>query len=406
MVGLLRSFMHISLRNRWGSCRSDVLKMLSLYSRLSYKNPSSSRLGSGWPALISKKRLTVEWNSLLQALDAHGLPFEYQALIGFLYRDQVGIVPKTQPFPIKRGVRQGDILSPTLFVSVLEHAMQKWKQRLGRHGILIAQSDHEQRLTNCRFADDLVIYATSLAELVEMMEMLVVELRAVGLDLNAKKSRIFTLDLLYFQSTSPIFIEVANGFMEVMRDGMTHKYLGITLPGDLRKRGQIILQERLRSAWAKFHLLRTSLLNRHVCLSLRLKLFDAVVTPSAIYGLSTAPLRAGDVEHFAAVQRKMLRLMVGYVKAEGDTWEDMYQRLKIRIGSALERRPIRLWKEECHARKRALLEKLEHAETAQILQSLQIWSPDRLNDPKLQRQPRRPRGRPRAKWHHVIDVQA
>ena len=37
--------------------------------------------------------------------------------------------------------------------------------------------------------------------------LLVDELRAVGLDLNAKKkSNIFTLDTLYFQSTSPIFI--------------------------------------------------------------------------------------------------------------------------------------------------------------------------------------------------------
>ena len=81
----------------------------------------------------------VDWNSLLRALDAHDLPFEYQALTGLLYRDQVGIVPQTEAFPIKQVVRQGDVLSPTLFISVLERVFRKWKQRLGSHGILIAQ---------------------------------------------------------------------------------------------------------------------------------------------------------------------------------------------------------------------------------------------------------------------------
>ena len=159
------------------------------------------------------------WNSWLGTLDAHGLPFQYQDLIGLLYKNQVSIVAKMEAIPTKRGVCQGDFLSPTRFVSVLEHAMQKWQRRLGSHGWHLDCSHVcEQRLTDCRVAGDLLIYATSRVELVEMMEMLVDELRAVGLDLNLKKSKIFTFDSSYFQSIAPIFVEVADGVMDVMRD--------------------------------------------------------------------------------------------------------------------------------------------------------------------------------------------
>lgn len=58
-------------------------------------------------------------------------------------------------FCIQRGVPQGAIISPALFHAGLEHAMQKWKQRLSSEGVEVGM---EQRLTNIRYADDLLIY--------------------------------------------------------------------------------------------------------------------------------------------------------------------------------------------------------------------------------------------------------
>ena len=135
---------------------------------------------------------------------------------------------------------------------------------------------------------------------------------------------------------------------------------------------------------------------------MRMKLFDTVVTPTAIYGLSTAPLSAADVEHLAAVQRKMLRLMVGFVKDEGDTWEDMYRRLMTRLEIAFARRPIRLWDGECRSRKLALQTRLGNQVAGLFLQYLHAWNPNSVVDPKLSIQLKRPRGRPRASWQRGI----
>lgn len=62
--------------------------------------------------------------------------------------------------------------------------------------------------------------------------------------------------------------------IEVARAKETHKYLGASLPGDLRVRGKANLAHRLKCAWSKFHLFHASLTNKHVNIKLRLRLFD------------------------------------------------------------------------------------------------------------------------------------
>ena len=59
-------------------------------------------------------------------------------------------------FPIQRGVKQGDVISPLLFNAGLEHAMRKWKLRLQHCGFDLGNGEI---LTNMRYADDVMLYA-------------------------------------------------------------------------------------------------------------------------------------------------------------------------------------------------------------------------------------------------------
>ena len=230
------------------------------------------------------------------------MPLGYQHLLAKLYDNQRGTLGHGSDFEINRGVRQGDVLSPLLFNSGLELVMRRWKARLTQHGIKL---DDGERLCCARFADDLIIYASSFAELVDMLDILVEELRAVGLELNAKKSKIFTTDRATVESAHPILVDCADAFIEVMRAMDTHKYLGCCYPGDLLKREPTILEARLRCAWSKFSLFRHSLVNRHVDIKLRLRLFESVVTPVALYALTTAPLSAKSLERLAVCRNKL-----------------------------------------------------------------------------------------------------
>ena len=75
-------------------------------------------------------------------------------------------MPGSEKFSIQRGVRQGDVLSPLLFNAVLEDAIRKWKLKLTNEGLRLGQ---DTRLTNLRYADDLMIFATSRVEFVSML---------------------------------------------------------------------------------------------------------------------------------------------------------------------------------------------------------------------------------------------
>ena len=91
----------------------------------------------------------IEYNAVFDAMKVQGVPHAYLKLLASLYHDQVGVV-QGQKFPIKRGVKQGDVLSPLLFNAGLEYAMRKWKLRVQHCGL---HGAHDELLTNVRYAD-------------------------------------------------------------------------------------------------------------------------------------------------------------------------------------------------------------------------------------------------------------
>ncbi len=67
----------------------------------------------------------VEHGALFQVRHDQGTDPRLVQLLEVFYREQSGIVGEYK-FPIRRGVRQGDILSPLLFNCVLKYAMKTW----------------------------------------------------------------------------------------------------------------------------------------------------------------------------------------------------------------------------------------------------------------------------------------
>ena len=199
--------------------------------------------------------------------------------------------------------------------------------------------DTEERLTNIRYADDLMIYALSCSELCSMIELLCVELQKVGLHLNMDKTKIFTTDSL----STPLYLDVADGIVEVLRGSVAHKYLGRTLPGNLRLRGEVELSHRIQNAWAKFHKHRTTLTDRHVSVKSRLKLYEATVTPTVLYGLAACPLTERQRERLDVIQRRMLRSIVGWARSAAEDWSDTMRRMRDKVDRALRQFPCIPW---------------------------------------------------------------
>ena len=161
-----------------------------------------------------------------------------------------------------------------------------------------------------RYADDLMILATSREELVSMVEMLVQELSLIGLQLNGTKTKVLTTSTLQEAS----YVEICGTMVAILHGGMTHKYLGRKFPGNLNSRTEVEIMHRIKCAWHNFHQHKLILLNKHVCLRLRLKLFHATVFPTAMFGLSSLALTQKHLHKLDVVQRRMLRSIVGWVR--------------------------------------------------------------------------------------------
>ena len=90
----------------------------------------------------------------------------------------------------------------------------------------------------------------------------------------------------------------------ILQGNEQHMSLGKKMPGDLSTTAAIDLMHLRQAAWMKFH---------EKSLILRLKFFDAVITLTVLFGLSTTPLTMVQLSHLDCVWRRMRRSMVNWV---------------------------------------------------------------------------------------------
>lgn len=136
---------------------------------------------------------SVETWAILKSLDSARIDSRYTTLIKQIYENasmQVRIDDdlKTDRIPIKRGVRQGDTISPKLFTLALEDVFKKldWQN----NGINI----DGVRLNHLRFADDIVIIANTGEELKNMLQELHGASLQIGLQMNLSKTKIMSTE--------------------------------------------------------------------------------------------------------------------------------------------------------------------------------------------------------------------
>ena len=143
--------------------------------------------------------------------------------------------------------------------------------------------------------------------------MLIEELNRVGLQLNTTKSKILTSD----EEAAPDSVSVGGNSVEVLKGFKTHKYLGRLLSGNSKGRVSVQYGHRIQCAWCKFHQYGHVLTNKQVSLRCRLKLFQSVVSSTILFGLSEVPLSQSQLTQLGALQRRMLRRIVGWSRIEG-----------------------------------------------------------------------------------------
>jgi hypothetical protein len=174
---------------------------------------------------------------------------------------------------------------------------------------------NEDSLLNLRFADDLLLFAKSLKVLKKMMTELQTAVGKVGLHLHMGKTKILCNAKGRRQSHAKT-MNLDGEDVEILTSTDSTKYLGRALA--FYEYHDREIRNRITAGWGKFTSYKTELCNRRIPFERRLKLFNAVVTPTVLYGSCCWTMTVERERSLKVARRRMLRKVVQVVRQKDD----------------------------------------------------------------------------------------
>ena len=168
-------------------------------------------------------------------------------------------------------------------------------------------NERMKALLDLRFADDLLVFATSRDDTIRLLEELVTSLGKVGLTLNASKTKILTT-----QAQPGNSLQTNGGVtLEILDNRCAQKWLGCMLQAAQGGKPSADLQHHLQAASRAFHAHRSILTNHQVSFKDRHTFFHAVVTPVACFAAGHRKIFKQELAALDVAHRKLLRRVVG-----------------------------------------------------------------------------------------------
>ncbi|CAD6188300.1 unnamed protein product [Caenorhabditis auriculariae] len=241
---------------------------------------------------------SVEINAVLNALASAGVATKYVELIANSNEGTsttIQLFYKKLSIPIRKGVRQGDTISPKLFSTALEDAMRQlgwdeehdWEDSTDIRGINI----DGKVLTNLRFADDIVLFSSSTTELSSMLNNLDEVGKKIGLKMNVKKTQWIKNR---FCDQGKVTLEGRD-----LQEVTSYIYLGreVNMVNDL----QTEIGRRKRAGWAAFN---------------SIKEVTTSIIPAISYGTEVWPDTKKNATSLRTFYRALERALIGTARFE------------------------------------------------------------------------------------------
>nr|CDJ85020.1 RNA-directed DNA polymerase (reverse transcriptase) domain containing protein [Haemonchus contortus] len=263
---------------------------------------------------------TVETEAVIEALGNQGVPTQYIRMLRELYNS---FTTRISPFykevivNVKRGVRQGDTISPKLFGAALENIMRhlEWEDL----GVKI----DGRFLHHPRFADDIVLITPNIEQAGRMLAEFDSACGKNGLRLNLTKTMFMKNGLV---PDAPFTLNGTN-----ISECSSYLYLGreVNMMNDLAPE----LCRRKRAAWGAFKNIE-GVVKKTKNIRLRAHLFDTAVLPALTYASETWTLRKQDEHAVSVTQRALEGTMLGislYTQVQkGIRSSELSHRMKIK----------------------------------------------------------------------------
>ncbi len=314
---------------------------------------------------------SIELNAIWNALETYGIDPSLIQLVKIIYAggtSAIKVGTNTIPITIQKGVRQGDTLSPILFIITLQSALDRvnWNNGINIEG---------KKLGYLAFADDVVLLSRSLTDLQRMVQEMTEKCAEVGLKVNVGKTKWMTN-----AAPAETNITIAGQNIERVTE---FTYLGqlIKWPA-VPKRFSKEISKRISSAWNAFRKAKHLLSARRVSMDLKRRYFHQCVVPAMLYGCETWALTKEEENRLEIAERRMERRILN-IRLEDKKPND-WIRMKTGFDSVVHL---------ARRRKFTYLPKLLQLPDDRWNKILTLWKP----------RSKRPVGRPPTRW--IDDIQ-
>jgi len=200
-------------------------------------------------------------------------------------------------FPIRNGLKQGDVLSPMLFNFALEYAIRR--VQVNRDGFKLNRT--HQLLA---YADDVNILGGSTHTLKENEEALVAATREIGLEVSTDKTKYMVMSR--DQNAGRIHsVRIDNSTFSRVEE---FKYLGTTLTNQNSIPEEI--KSRLRSGNACYYSVQNLLSSRLLSKNLKIKIYRTIILPVVLYRCETWSLTLQEERKLSVSENMVLRRII------------------------------------------------------------------------------------------------
>ena len=218
-------------------------------------------------------------------------------------------------FISNQGVRQGCSLSPLLFIVFLDRITKACNKRIRR----LKLGNHQLKpvyLNDLAYADDLMVMASSEANLQHNIAVWAEELAKKGMKINVEKTK--TMIISKKEETHTITVDGT-----VLEKVNLFKYLGSVISANGKMDDDII--ERIGAASRLFNSIRQPFLNKkEVTKKTKLAVYKSTFVPTLTYGCESWTLTEKSKSKLQAMEMRFLR------KADNKTRRDRIRNTSIR----------------------------------------------------------------------------
>ncbi|KAI8434265.1 hypothetical protein MSG28_012359 [Choristoneura fumiferana] len=238
---------------------------------------------------------TILHSSIWEAMKTQNVEAKYIKVLKYLYENstsRVKLETTGPPIEIKRGVRQGDPLSPKIFIAVLESIISKlnWST--------VGLNINGERISHLRFADDLVLLSENSGELEYMIDTLQKASRQKGLEMNFSKTKVMTNSTRNQISIDNVPLDYVDSYI----------YLGKQISFQ-KQSNDVEIERRIKGTWKKYWSLK-EIFKSQMPMKIKKQVMDSCLLPSLTYACQTWKFTRRVKNKITSCQRSMERSMM------------------------------------------------------------------------------------------------